>query len=152
MEAGNVTARLRELIADIYAYSAKVYDELEKSGTDARIAELLNAAKSRDDQFLAEQLMLMRNTMDQWFYVIRCLNDPVQSEGRLKPIHRGCWALNGVELKDGTQLEYIDDKGSWQFGLLKKDTDSGGFRLMDIDAAPVALPLEDLRVRTRQKR
>ena len=94
--------------------------------------------------------MLMRNTMDQWFYVIRYLNDPVQSDGRLKPIHHGCWALNGVELKDGTQLEYIDGKGNWQFGLFKQDAANGGFCLLDIDMMPITLPLDDLRVRTRQ--
>lgn len=150
METGNVAARLRELIADINAYSTKIYEELEKSGMDAQMAELFNSAQSRDDLFLVEQLTQMRNTMDQWFYVIRYLNNPVQSEGRLKPIHRGCWALNGVELKDGTQLEYIDGKGSWQFGLLKQDAANGGFCLLDIDMMPITLPLDDLRVRTRQ--
>ena len=150
MEAGNVTAQLRQLIGEIYTFNAKIYDDLGKNGTDARIAELFNTAESRDDRFLARELTLMRNSMDQWFYVIRYLNKPVRCEGRLKPISHGRWSLNGVELKDGTQLEYVDAQDEWQFGLFKRDPLSGDYQLLNIDAMPVKLPLEDLRVRTRQ--
>ena len=150
METGNVTERLRKLVSEIYAFNAKIYDDLGKNGTDARIAELLNEAESRDDRFLARELTLMRNTMDQWFYVIRYLNEPVRYEGRLKPISHGRWTLNGVELKDGTQLEYVDAQDEWQFGLFKRDPLSGDYQLLNIDAMPIKLPLDDLRVRTRQ--
>ena len=141
---------LRQILDGIYDFFKKNYEELEKSGLDARTAELLNAAQSRDDVFIAKYLTMMRNTMDQWFHTIRYLRAPVLYEGRLKPISHGRYALHGIELKEWTQLEYIDAKGCWQFGLLKRNAESGEFGLLDTAMMPVAVALDDLRVRTRQ--
>lgn len=55
----NVYERLQKLIGEICAFNAKLYDELEQNGMDARIAELFNAAESRDERFLARELTLI---------------------------------------------------------------------------------------------
>ena len=144
---------LNQILDAIYEVFEKTYEVLDKSGIDARTVELLNDAQNSDsdEAFIAEYLTMMRNTMDQWFHIIGYLRSPVLYEGRLKSISRGRYALNGNELKELTQLEYIDLQGRWQFGILKRNTENGKFGILNTNMKPVEITLDDLRVRIRQK-
>ncbi len=142
--------QLEKVMSDMYAFCNKMYETIGKTGKDSQIADLVTQADSMDEKFVAEQIVRARNSMDESYRLIEYMNLPVLLDGHLKKEKDGTYSLCGKKITQRVGIEYVHE-GRWKIGLIQKAEGKDEYTIVDESIKETEIPLENLRVRTREK-
>lgn len=114
-------------LLDMYMKHLKPLRDMQYDNFVIAESVLYGKDVSRDDRFVAEQLMAVMEPLDQAANRILRLTRPVKAEGKMRKLANGRYALGDDELTAGSAVEALlyngedDEVGYWYFTRIEHD-------------------------------